>query len=242
MSPQFPPLLTGHELKPGQSPARKAAAGAKKGKYGAGDLLWVNNPHTLSYAIVLEPDVDRIKALDMLFTQMVALGDAIGATAPPEVAVQYIWPNVIQANGAQIGSVNIILSEDDGEDGCPRYMVIATEIAVRPEATDMNPGFHEEKTTLWDEGCGEITVNELLDSSARHFMAWVHTWEEEGFKPVLTQLDGRMIEQHALNINDIEGTYLGMDESANVLVKLDKGTTQIAIADALDTRLEAFVE
>lgn len=242
MSPQFPPLLTGHELKPGQSPARKAAAGAKKGKYGAGDLLWVNDPNTMSYAVVLEPDVDRVKALDMVFTQMVALGDAIGATAPPEVAVQYLWPNIIQANEAQIGSVRAILSEQDGEDGCPLFMVIATEIAVKPEIADMNPGFHEEKTTLWDEGCGEMTVDDLLDSSARHFMTWVHTWQEEGFQPVLSQLDGRMIEQHALKINEVDGTYLGLDESANVLVKLEKGTTQIAVADALDTRVEAFVE
>lgn len=243
MSPEFPPLMTGHELKPGQSPARKAAAGAAKGKYGAGDLLWVRDKNTLDYAIVLEPEVDRTKALEMVFTQMVALGDAIGALAPPEVAITHYWPNQLLANGGLIGEVTAILSPGDDANGHPDHMVIATHIAVRPNAEDLNPGLNANQTTLWDEGCGDLDAMALLDSAARHFMTWVHNWEEDGFQDVLTNLDGRMERSHALAFNGENGTYLGMDERANLLMRRTEasGTMQVAVGDALATAIEAHV-
>ena len=82
----------------------------------------------------------------------------------------------------------------------------------------------------------------VLDSSARHFMSWVHTWSEEGFQPVLTQLDGRMVQGHDLSLHNIEGTFLGLDESANLLLKHEGGTTLVAISDGLDTTIKAHVE
>jgi len=241
MTPQFPPLLTGHELKTGQNPARKAAAGAAKGKYGAGDLLWLRNNDTLDYAIVLEPEVDRVKALDMIFVQMVALGDAIGAIAPPEIGITYHWPNRVLANGAEIGAVNAILSDHVDAQGVPDFMVLSTHIEVRPKMGNLNPGLDQSRTTLWDEGCGELDAMQVLDSSARHFMNWVHTWEEDGFQTVLTQIDGRMEQGHALSLCGIEGTFLGLDENANLLIKHDGGTKLVAVSDALDTSIRAHV-
>jgi len=241
MTPQFPPLPTGHELKTGQNPARKAAAGAAKGKYGAGDVLWLRNNDTLDYAIVLEPEVDRIKALEMIFVQMVALGDAIGAIAPPEIGITYHWPNRVLANGAEIGAVNAILSDHEDAHGAPDFMIISTHIQVRPKIGNLNPGLDQSRTTLWDEGCGELDAMQVLDSSARHFMNWVHTWEEDGFQPVLTQIDGRMEQGHTLSLCGIEGTFLGLDENANLLIKHDGGTKLVAVSDALDTSIRAHV-
>ena len=241
MQPDFPPLLTGHRLEPDQHPARKAASGASKGKFGAGDVLWVQDSNVLNYAIVLEPDVDRDRALEMVFTQMAALGDAIGALAPPEVAITHHWPNKILANGAFIGEVNAILSTEDDDDGNPRHMVIWTQIDVRPRSATLDPGVNKQKTTLWDEGCGDLNALDVLTSAARHFTTWVHTWEEEGFQPVLVQIDGRMETEHPLELNGDKGTYLGLDESANLLLKQDNGTKQIYLKDALQTNLKGYV-
>lgn len=233
--------MTGHMLTTGQSPARKAASGATKNKYSAGDILWIKDKLTLDYAIVLEPDVDRTKALDMVFTQMVALGDAIGAIAPPEVGITYHWPNHILANGAKVGTVSVILSDDDDADGCPNFMIIATEIAVRPRQEDINPGLDQSRTTLWDEGCAELDALQVLDSAARHFMTWIHTWEEDGFQPILVNLDQRMEKNHEITIGEKTGTYLGLDEQANLLLKTDSGTDVIAVSDALETNIKAHV-
>ncbi|MEM8794390.1 MAG: biotin/lipoate--protein ligase family protein, partial [Pseudomonadota bacterium] len=99
----------------------------------------------------------------------------------------------------------------------------------------------KDRTTLWDEGCGELTVVDLIDSSARHFMTWLNTWEEDGFTPVLSQIDGRMEKEHALSFEGKSGTFLGMDENANLILKLDQGTDLVPVSEALDTHMEAFV-
>lgn len=232
MTPQFPPLITGHALKSGQSPVRKAAAGAAKNKYGAGDLLWVNDPDTLDYAIVLEPEVAREASLQMVFTQMVALGDAIGAIAPPEVPITYRWPDTVLANGATIGHVSAVLADEDTPEGFPAYLVIATHLAIRPKIVRHDPGLTRDSTTLWDEGCGELDALMVLDSTARHFLNWVHTWEEDGFKPVLALLDGRMTPGHTIIVGDEEVVYLGLDEAGNALVKA-AGSTRLITAQAV---------
>ena len=241
MTPQFPPMMSGHELKAGQSPARKAVGGAVKGKYSAGDILWVRDDDTLDCAIVLEPEVSREEALSMVFTKMVAIGDAVGAIAPPEIAITYHWPNKVLANGALIGGVDAIFSERD-QDGSPAFMVLAINLKVRPTADNIDPGLDESKTTLWDEGCGDLDAMQVLDSMARHFMTWIHTWEEEGMQPVLTQLDGRMEQGHALSFSGEDGTFLGLDEHANLIMKKQAGgSTVIKTIDALDTSLEAHL-
>ena len=208
-----------------------------KGKYGAGDTLWVRDKTTLDYAILLEPDVSRERVLEMLFLQMVALGDSIGALAPPEVAITYDWPNRIYANEAFIGSVNAILSDDDGEDGCPTYLVIHTKIAVHPKPGAADPGFNKDETTLYDEGCFDLNTLQLLESSSRHFMTWLNSWQEEGLKQILQQLDGRMNKDQQIKLGVEEGQYLGMDEQGDAFVKSDGKTHSIAAKDALETRL-----
>lgn len=241
MTPQFPPLITGHMLKPGQSPVRKAAAGAAKKKYGAGDLLWLNDPDTLDYAIVLEPEVARAASLQMVFTQMVALGDAIGAIAPPEVAITYRWPGMVLANGATIGHVSAVLADEDTAEGYPAYLVIGTHLAIRPKVYSNDPGLTRDSTTLWDEGCGELDAMMVLDSTARHFLNWVHTWEEDGFTPVLAVLDGRMTPGHAITVDGAEAAYLGLDEAGNALIKLAGSTKLITAEAALKTSVRDHV-
>lgn len=234
MTLQFPPLLNSHEMAADQNPAFVGLSGANDGRYSAGDVLWVRNHDTLDFAIVLEPDVDRLRSLEMIFVLMVALGDAIGAIAPPEVAITHYWPNTLLANDAEIGAVHAHLSESDGADGCPLFMVVAAKIAVRPKMDDMNPGLDENRTTLWDEGCGDLDAMQLLEATARHFMTWVHTWQEEGFQPVLTLLDSRMVEGHAVSLPSLKGTYLGLDESANMLVSHDGGSRLIKVSEVVN--------
>lgn len=242
MTPPFPPLLKSHELPLGQNPTKTAVSGAVKGHYSAGDLLWLRDSDTLNCAIILEPEVDRQKALNMIFVLMVALGDAIGAIAPPELAITHYWPNKVLANGAEIGTVNAILSENDDADGCPLFMALATHIKVRPTSDNMDPGLTQSRTTLWDEGCGALDAMQLLEATARHFMRWVHTWEEEGLQPVLAQLSGRMTEGHPISLGPIKGTYLGLDENANLLLKHEDETKLFHLSHALDTTPKAAIE
>lgn len=79
-------------------------------------------------------------------------------------------------------------------------------------------------TTFEEEGCGDIAAAELVESYARHLMAWLHTWREDGFRPIhehyLFRADGYN-EETELGApgNKIAGTFIGLDEHGGALMK-----------------------
>jgi len=215
--PTFPPLLTGHKLAANKSPSRIAKARAAKGEFGAGDLVWSEVEHSLEFAVVLEPEVARERCGEMLYVMMVAFGDAAGALCPPEISITFQWPNAILMNRALIGTCDLDLSETE-QDSIPDWMVLSTKIAIRPERVTDDPGNEAWRTTMWDEGCGDISRTSLLESVSRHFLTWVHTWSEEGFRSVHENFVGRLADEKLVSTLSDAG-FVTLDESGNALVK-----------------------
>ena len=226
--PTFPPLLTGHALKRPARPFAEAVGGARSGGLGAGDVVWSRNVNRLDCAIVLEPEVRRQRALEMLYVAMVAFGDAFGAVAPPEVAVTYRWPQSILVNGAFVGDMPIAVAAETGADGAPAWLVIGAESVLRDDSRGREPGHDPDRTTLFDEGCGEVTRTSLLESYCRHFLAWVHTWEQDGFAAAHESWL-RRAHDHEREVTidcadgSLTGTFVGLDESGNLLLRTTAG-------------------
>ena len=226
--PTFPPLLTGHALKRPARPFAEAVEGARSAKLGAGDVVWSRAVSRLDCAIVLEPEVPRERAQEMLYVAMVAFGDALGAVAPPEVAVTYRWPQTILVNGARVGDMPIAMAAKTGAEGAPVWLVVGAEIALRGDIKRRDPGLEPDKTTLYDEGCGEVTRTSLLESYCRHFMAWVHTWEQDGFGPAHASWLGRAHDRdQKVTIDRVDktltGTFVGLDECGNLVLRMGHG-------------------
>jgi biotin-(acetyl-CoA carboxylase) ligase len=231
--PTFPPLLTGHPVKHPARAFAEAVKGARAGSLGAGDVVWSRNVNRLDCAIVLEPEVRRERALEMLYVAMVAFGDAFGAVAPPEVAVTYRWPQTILVNGAFVGDTPVAMADDTGADGAPAWLVVGADIALRDDSRKHEPGHDPGKTTLYDEGCGEITRTSLLESFCRHFLAWVHTWEQEGFASTHRIWLGRAHDREREVTIDcagesLSGTFVGLDECGNLLLRTPTGVELVA--------------
>lgn len=231
--PTFPPLLTGHPVKRPARPFAEAVDGARRGALGAGDMVWSRNASRLDCAIVLEPEVRRERALEMLYVAMVALGDALGAVAPPEVAVTYRWPQSILVNGGFVGDMPIAMADETAADGAPAWLVIGAEIVLRDDSRRREPGHAPDRTTLYEEGCGEVTRTSLIESFCRHFLAWVHTWEEDGFAPAHRIWLGRAHDREAEVTIDcagerLTGTFVGLDESGNLLLRTSAGVELVA--------------
>lgn len=236
--PTFPPLLSGYGLAVGRDPFENACVKAKKGEAGAGDLFWSEITECLRFALVLEPDVSRARCGEMVYTAMVAFGDAAGALIPPEVAISYQWPNVIQMNDGQIGSVDLSVGGDDDEE--PAWMVVGLDVRLAPNFADMNPGENYHVTTFWDEGCGDITRTDLLESVARHLVNAIHTWSEDGFKPIHEQWLGRLNKDARLSreLASQDTKFVGLDEVGNGLLSVQGTTTSRSVIDALEPNLE----
>ncbi len=236
--PTFPPLLTGHAVKGKPGPFETACAKATSGEAGAGDVFWARDTARLDWACVLEPEVRTSRALQMHFTAMMAFGDAFGAISPPEVALHFRWPSSLLVNGGTAGTARIAVGPEDAE-GIAAWMTVGIGLALKRGTTSVEPGDAPEATALDEEGCGEITRTELVESLSRHFLNWVHTWNEDGFKAVhegwLAKAENWQ-QEITLTWDGTEhsGTFITIDDEGNLLLKTEAGMVSLPIAKAVE--------
>ncbi len=235
--PTFPPLLCGHGVKSPGSSFEIAIGGARSGEFGAGDCIWSRNTTRFDCAIVLEPDVSLHRAKEMLHVAMVAFGDGFGALAPPEVGAMYRWPGQLRINGARIGEARIAVSPGRDGNDCPDWMVVDISVQIAGDPAEPNPGNNLEETNFFEEGCGEITRTEMLESYCRHFLTWLHTWKEEGFAPIHRAWSERAEDRNrvfGLNYcgEDLTGTFLGLDDGGDLLIKVGAQTRLLSVIEA----------
>ena len=222
--PQFPPLLQGHAVKAPVKPFAHACRLARAGELGAGDVVWSRNTARAELALVLEPEVALERALQMAPLLMVALGDCLGSLCPPKVAVQYRWPRGILLNGALAGEVRIAAARGPASE-IPAWLVVGAELDIAAPREDRQEW---SRTSLSEEAGPDITRTDVLQSLSAHVLTWLNTWQEEGFRPVhdqwLFRAEGReepIVVAH--NGETIAGEVLGLDESANLLLKTTGG-------------------
>lgn len=237
-SPTFPPLITGHRVAGDIDLLRWIKPRAADGRFGAGDLAWSDDLDQLHFALVLEPETGRAHCPEILFAAMVAIGDSIGALGPPELAVTYRWPSIILVNEAQIGFADLEIS-GTAQDDVPDWMILSIQLALRPKRGAPEPGMSREATTLWEEGCADLSRPVLLESMSRHIVNLIHGWSEDGFASIHEQWWGRRSETGTLadgavqSVGEAKGTLIGLDETGNALIKSDDETRSVAVADAL---------
>lgn len=228
VDPQFPPLLKGVKVKGHPRPFDLAHQEAKAKKAQSGDFYWSPSTRFLECALVLEPETKLTRSLHMLFAAMVAFGDSFGALAPPEVGLFYRWPNRFILNDAIIGAARIAVPEGVGDDEVPEWLVVGIKIELKGKDNDLNPGENMGQTNLLEEGIGDLSQRDLLESFARHFLVWIHTWNEEGFKPVHENWVGRAEARNdEISITRDKTTYSGkfinLDDDGNMLLKTSSG-------------------
>ncbi|MCB1473351.1 MAG: biotin/lipoate--protein ligase family protein [Rhodobiaceae bacterium] len=226
--PEFPPLITGHGVGEGVDAFAHAVAGARDGRYGAGDFVWSRSPVAFAAALVLEPDVPRARTYEMAFVAQVAFAECFGAIAPPEVALTFGWPATLRLNGARIGELQFALSPVDDADGAPDWLVVGLDLVLRHERYHVDPGEMPDVTTFEEEGCGDIEPLELVESFARHLLVWIHTWQDDGFRPVhdnyVFRADGYNEETEIAHAGKSHfGVFLGLDETGAALLRSADG-------------------
>ncbi len=230
--PVFPPLLTGHPIKAPRRPIEHACLEAQHGTLGAGDLVWSRDTGRAECAFVLEPEVTLATALQMSALAQVALADSLGALLPPAVAVHLRWPGTILVNGAAAGEIRLAVPATV-TDAVPDWMVVGMRLQLRHDRTDKEPGELPDETSLGEEGGGDLTRTDILQSFAAHFLTWLNIWQDDGFRPVheswIARAEGDRVgamqteyrgARHALHV-------LGLDEEGGLIVRSEKGAHQV---------------
>lgn len=237
-APEFPPLLTGHAVPAGDDPLRVAMEGARQGSFGAGDLFWSQAETHARVAIVLEPDCSLAKALQMAPVLMVAIGDALGAIGPPNLALMYRWPSTLLVNDGEVGEVFLHAPEGGGLEDIPEFIVLGFSVAMSLPTDLLDaPGLARHATALFEEGCGDLDRTQVIEAVARHFLSWVDAWEHDGFAASHPDFRGRMqpVDRLVVQIGPVthQGRMIGIDEDGGLLLDGAGGVRGLSLAQGL---------
>jgi biotin-(acetyl-CoA carboxylase) ligase len=236
--PQFPPIYSPFAVTTEIDPFERCLSVAAEGAE-AGTLLWSIGQEACECAIALAPEQSLEASLPVALVALLGLGDALGSLAPPVVAVTFGWPDRIEVNGGVIGGVRMAHASTRSSAEVPEWMVIGFGVALRGAwGSDGEPGDDLYRTTLADEGCGDIQTDDLLEGFARHLLAWMHRWQEDGVEPIrqawlarATGL-GKPVEIE-VDGQRKEGTFAGLTESGAIRLVNDGVTQTISLEEAL---------
>jgi len=228
----FPPLMHGHQVSGSEDPFDTACKKAILG-CDAGLVSYNLAPDTLRAALVFAPEVPLRKAMAMLPTCGVGFQNALGALAPPEVAVHLEWQGQIRINGARCGALRVAASNTD-PDTIPDWLVIGLDLPLWPASEDS--GNTPDETALYAEGCADVEAPALLESWARHSLHWITRWEDDGGKSVHSEWRGLAhgIGEETMR-DELSGTFLGIDEDFGMLLRAEDTTHLFPLTSLLET-------
>lgn len=226
----FPPLMSG-EASPAPGGAMAHAVRRARDGCDAGLVSYAIDAQTVQVALVFAPEVPLRQAMVMLPLCAVGVQNALGALAPPELAVHLEWQGGIRVNGARCGQIEAVSATRD-PDAVPDWLVVGWQIPLVPETEDT--GLTPDQTTLRCEGCGDLSPALLIEAWARHTLNWITRWEDGGAAPVHTEWRGLV---HgigdAVAHHEITGTFLGVDEDFGMLIKTDRTTELVPLTSLL---------
>lgn len=230
-APSFPPLFTGQAVAGQIDPFEKAQAEALKG-CDAGLVVYNLGADTLQGAMVFAPDVPLADAMAMLPLCGVGFQNALGALAPPEVAVHLDWNGGVRVNGAICGGLRVAASNTDPT-AVPDWLIVGLTLRIWPESDD--PGHAPDQTALYAEGCADVDVAVLLEAWVKHTLVGINGWTDDGVSGLHRDWRGLA---HGIG-DDIEiaghaGTYLGVDEQFGMLIRDTKTTHLVPLTHLLE--------
>lgn len=229
--PSFPPLFSGLAVEGSIDPFDKACVEAVRG-CDAGLVVYNLGANALRAAIVFAPDVTLGDAMAMLPLCGVGFQNALGALAPPEVAVHLEWSGGLRINGASCGTLQVSASDTDPA-AVPAWLVIGLTLPLWP--TSDNPGDTPDQTALYSEGCADVQADALLESWVKHTLVGINTWLDQGVAPL--HKDWRALAHgigEDITLNGLSGTFLGVDEHFGLLLRDAQTTHLIPLTDLLE--------
>lgn len=230
-TPTFPPLFSGLSVEGQIDPFEKACVEAVRG-CDAGLVVYNLSADTMRAALVFAPDVILEDAMAVLPLCGVGFQNALGALAPPEVAVHLDWEGGLRVNGATCGRLRAASSTTNPK-ADPDWLVIGLELPLWPASEDT--GMTPDQTALYAEGCADVNAAALLEAWVKHTLVGINTWQEVGVGPLHKEWRGLA---HGIGedaqMNGKTGTLLGIDEKFGMLLRDANTTHLIPLTEVLE--------
>jgi len=232
MKPDFPPLLSGKSVAARVDPFDKALAEVLTDEVTPGLIHYAENEDTLRAAITLAPEQGLADAVGVIFAVQLGLTDALGALGPPEVALHFTWPGGLKVNGASCGGFRAA-ADTMNPDAEPAWLIVGIDV---PLAMQNQGGLTPDQTTLFNEGCVELTTPGILESWSRHMLNWIHIYLSEGFAPLHEAWRGRCDAIGTEITTPETGLFVGLDERGGMLLRQGAETKIIPLTTILEVR------
>lgn len=230
-APTFPPLLRGERVPPHADPFLKAVTAAMRG-CDPGLVLWSDDAAKLRVALVLAPEMPLDSALGAAYAVQLGFADSLGALGPPEVAVHFEWPDRIKVNAARCGRLRYSAATADGR-AEPDWLVIGLDVLLLPLRAG-DPGETPDETTLYDEGCVDLTATQMIESWSRHMLVWLNRFLDEGLAPLHRAWSEKCDTLGKPVAYPESGVFMGLDEYGNMLLRDPDGTRVVALRRFLE--------
>ena len=226
-SPQFPPLLTGEAVPRHTDPFDKAVSRAIAGVDSV-TIFYSEAVDLLRAALVLAPETPLEEAIQAVYVAQIGLAESLGALAPPEVPVHFVWPDRIKVNGAVCGRVRFAADVSDPQ-AQPNWLVIGIDVPFM-RLTD-EPGETPNETCLHEEGCVDITPMALLESWSKHTLLWLTYFMDSGFERVHNEWRPRCDSLGETISQPRPGVFVGLDEKGRMLLRQDVMTETVSLIE-----------
>lgn len=226
-TPQFPPLLNGEEVSAHIDPFDKALSQAEAG-IDSGTVYYSRAVDTLRAALVLAPETPLEDAIQAVYVVQIGLAESLGALAPPEVPVNFQWPNRIKVNGALCGTVRYASDATEPSE-VPNWLIIGIEVPFVQLAE--NPGEQPDQTCLHEEGCSEILPMALLESWSKHTLLWLTYFMDGGFEKIHNEWRPRCDTLGHEITTPQAGVFVGLDDKGRMLLREGVMTETLSLID-----------
>ncbi len=229
--PSFPPLLSGQPVEGNGDPFERALALAAIG-CDPGKVVYNLGGGNFRAAIIFTPEVALKDAIAILPICGVGLQNALGALAPPEVAVHLEWDGGVRVNGAGCGRFRVAASSNDAN-AEPDWLIVGLQIPFLP--SEDAPGLTPDRTALYAEGCADVDPAMLLESWTRHTLTWLNRWIDDGVEPLHNEWRGLVHNLgEDIEMNGINGVFLGVDERFGMLLRGENETHLVPLTTLIE--------
>lgn len=225
----LPPLFAATAVPLGQEVRAVAQAQAIIG-CDAGSVFYQVRDNHLTCAIVFAPEVPLPQAGIVLPLCAVGFQNALGALAPPEVAVHLEWDGGLRINGARCGHLTMDAATTQDT---PDWSVITLDLPLWP--SDQETGHTPDETTLYAEGCVDVDPHRLIEAWVRHVLVWITQWESGDTRNLHQTWRGLAYNiGEDITLGGVHGVFLGLDEDFGALIRTQTETTLVPLTHLLE--------
>ena len=192
---------------------------------------WIGYGGNLHCGLIIEPDYPNEESWQLVYVNALAVGSAIAEMVSPMTGLRFAWPNRLLINNLIAARVDIAAT-DPARDPYPALVLGASvNVAVHPPQPEP-----EEYNSIHASGAFGITVVDVLEAYASHFLAWSSRWADEGFIPIRRawrmRADG-LETQSEIRLPDgsVHGHVDDIDERGALVLDTGRGSRRITIGE-----------